>query len=188
MKNIQEKVLLGVLIIVMIGVSSVLITAFSVPNIQERENEFTPTSFGSNMISLDDAKAIALTVVQGEVTEVEFENENGKMVYEVEITHDGMETDVVIDPKTGDIISMETEEADEEITLKELEMIDGLITEEQAIQIAIDYFGEGSFRELEVEREGGYIIFEITLKVGNEFWEVEVDAETGNILEVEEAD
>jgi len=187
MKSITDKILLGFLIIGMIGVSSFLITAFT-PNTQEDKMVTQQLSNSVNQISLDDARNIALSVVSGEVTEIEYQKINGKMFYDVEITHDGMETDVQIDPRTGEIVSMETEVADVEITSKELELIDGLITQEQAIQIAIDYFGEGSFREFESEREGSTIIYEITLRVGDDFMEVEIDAETGRIIEVEEAD
>ena len=57
--------------------------------------------------------AIALAEVPGEVTEVELENEDGILAYEVElIAADGSEMEVMINAETGEIIEIEAEDDD----------------------------------------------------------------------------
>ena len=74
------------------------------------------------------------------------------------------------------------DEKDDEISSEELDKIDGLITEEQAEQIALEHIGKGTVTNFESEREGGKILYEV--EIDNEV-EVEIDAESGRILEVE---
>jgi uncharacterized membrane protein YkoI len=58
-------------------------------------------------ITEEQAKAIALNAVSGTVTDVTKERKSGKFVYVVEINRNGMETDVLIDIVTGEIIRIE---------------------------------------------------------------------------------
>lgn len=59
-------------------------------------------------VTREQAVAIALRVVQGEVTAVDIEPKRGKLVYAVEIlTSDGEETDVLVDIETGEVLGTE---------------------------------------------------------------------------------
>lgn len=58
-------------------------------------------------ITQKQAIAIALEIVNGEVTDIEIERKKGHEVYTVEIDDDGDEVDVFIDVKTGQIIGTE---------------------------------------------------------------------------------
>jgi len=59
-------------------------------------------------VTREQAVAIALRVVSGEVTSVEIEPKRGKLVYAVEIlTSDGEETDVLVDTETGEVLGTE---------------------------------------------------------------------------------
>lgn len=58
-------------------------------------------------ISIDDAMAIALERVPGEVVKVELETENGLLVYEVDIINmQGIKYEVEIDAQTGEVIKI----------------------------------------------------------------------------------
>ncbi len=60
-------------------------------------------------ITEEEAIAIALKEVEGEVTDVAIEKKFGKAAYVVEIdADDGPETDVIIDIETGEILGIET--------------------------------------------------------------------------------
>jgi uncharacterized membrane protein YkoI len=60
-------------------------------------------------ITEDEAKAIALQRVPGTVTDIVIETKFGKPAYVVEIKPDyGVETDVIIDIKTGEVLGVET--------------------------------------------------------------------------------
>ena len=55
-------------------------------------------------ISVEDAISIALSQIPGEITKVELDTENGRLVYEVDIiTWAGIEYDMEIDAQTGRI-------------------------------------------------------------------------------------
>ena len=53
-------------------------------------------------------KAVDLSVV-GEMTDIELEKENGVLVYAVEFTKDGIETDVKLDAVSGSVVKIESD-------------------------------------------------------------------------------
>jgi len=71
-------------------------------------------------ITEEQAKEIAINTVDltlvGEVTGIGLDNENGNVVYSVEFTKDGIETEVKIDAGNGDVFKIESDngEADKE--------------------------------------------------------------------------
>jgi len=66
-------------------------------------------------ISADDAAAAASAVVPGDVGKVELDNENGAVVYSVEITDTtGGETDIKVDAGDGTILNQQTDDGDGE--------------------------------------------------------------------------
>jgi len=184
MVKTTDKILLGVLVVLLVASSGALITAFS-PN-ADRADSLTAVQMTTRTgdISVAEAKLIALGEVPGIVTEFEIEKKFGMTLYAVEITNGDVETEVLINPRTGVIVSVEIDE-DQEITEEELEKINGLITKEQAIAIAQKEVGGGFFVSFESEIEHGQIIFEVELRLNGERVEVEIDAQTGDVIEVE---
>jgi hypothetical protein len=68
---------------------------------------------GLAKITPDQAKAAAVAAVPGNATKVELENENGNLVYKVEVTGaDGKQTDLQIDAGNGAVLSREAEAGD----------------------------------------------------------------------------
>jgi uncharacterized membrane protein YkoI len=66
-------------------------------------------------VTKEQARAIALERVKGEVVDEEYEKENGKMVYGFEIKQaDGTVTEVKVDEMTGKIIFVGKDDADKE--------------------------------------------------------------------------
>lgn len=65
-------------------------------------------------ITPDQAKQAALAAVPGTAGEVELDNENGSVVYSVEITANGTTTDVTVDAGNGKVLAQETENDDNE--------------------------------------------------------------------------
>ncbi|MBR3119072.1 PepSY domain-containing protein [Oceanobacillus profundus] len=65
-------------------------------------------------ITVEESKEIALTRVPGTVEEVELEDEDGYLFYEVEVdARDGNEYEILIDAETGDVIAVESEDEDD---------------------------------------------------------------------------
>ena len=127
-----EKITLGILVIILIGLSAVLITALSSSTTEQKE----VSNHKIQINEIDDDQEI----------------------------EDGM---------------------DEEISPQELRTIDGLITESQAEEIALQEVESGIVTDISTERENDRILYEVKLKAGNDAAEIEVDAETGEVLEVE---
>lgn len=81
----------------------------------------------------------------------------------------------------------DADEDDESLSVEQLQLTDGLITRAQAEDIAIEEVG-GRVVGFESERENGRITYDIELIVSGEEVEVEIDARTGEILEIEYGD
>lgn len=65
-------------------------------------------------LTLDESIATALKEVDGKVTESELEDENGVVVYGIEIVDaDGLQHDVKIDAKTGKVVKVDVDDDDE---------------------------------------------------------------------------
>jgi len=62
------------------------------------------------------------------------------------------------------------------------------ISEEEAKQIALDHMGGGTVLSIELEKEGMSQVYEVVVENDEGVWEVEVDADSGEVLEVEEDD
>jgi len=65
---------------------------------------------GVAKISPDEAKAAAVGAVPGSVVQVELDNENGNVVYSVEIDTGNGVTDVKVDAGNGSVLTQETGE------------------------------------------------------------------------------
>ena len=79
-------------------------------------------------------------------------------------------------------------EQDEDVSLQQLQTINGRLTEEQAKAIALETIGSGSIIDFEAEREDGRLIYGITIRTQGDTVEVEVDGLTGDVLEIEWGD
>ena len=79
------------------------------------------------------------------------------------------------------------DEQDEALSEEQLRGIGGLITQSKAEEIAVDRVG-GRVVGFESEKENGRIIYGVDIVVSGEDVEVEVDARTGEVLEVEYGD
>lgn len=78
---------------------------------QEQGNEKEPESDSKKaVISTKEAGEIALKEFSGEIDEIELEEEDGRLIYEVEIERGEQEAEIEIDAYTGEIIVIEIEE------------------------------------------------------------------------------
>ena len=60
----------------------------------------------SQLISKTKAKEIALTAQEGHVEDIDLDYMQGKLVYEVDIEHDGIETEIKMDAMTGEVLKV----------------------------------------------------------------------------------
>lgn len=136
-----------------------------------------------DLITAEEAYQAALLELGIEETaviefEVELEQEDGIMVYEVEIETDTEEFEVLIHAKEGTVyVEMDDDDDDEDVF-----PADGLTEEEVMTLVATELGLDASLiTELEVEAEtdNGVAYYEIEFEYGDAEYELEVDAVTG---------
>ena len=94
--------------------------------------------------------------------------------------------DIALSEISGEVTEIEFEEDEETITPETLAQYPNRISESQAREIALKE-KDGKVVNIKMEKENGKLIYEVEINSGSSNWEVEVDGETGKILEVEEA-
>lgn len=134
----------------------------------------TATS-SENLLTLQQAKEIALKQYNGHVTEIELEKKKTGYVYDVEVVSNGIEYDLDIDAITGKVTVDEQSPA--VVTGK-------LIKEEEAIRLAKKKVA-GTVMKIELDDEDDRAIYEVELKDDQFEYEVKLDAVTGEVLKVE---
>ncbi|MFE4893739.1 PepSY domain-containing protein [Peribacillus butanolivorans] len=139
-----------------------------------------------------ESKKIALEKVPGTVKEVELEDEDGTVVYSVNVqAKDGSKQEVKIDAQTGKVLKVESD--DEEGNGKE-ENDDqdqaalakkAKLTEAESKKIALEKV-PGTVKDVELEVEDGTVVYgvEVQAKDGSK-QDVKIDAKTGEILKVD---
>jgi uncharacterized membrane protein YkoI len=169
-------VVLFVFLIIMVNIF--FITARTEEKKEEKSEE---------IIGIDEAKNIALKSVQGKIKDIDLVEKEGRIIYEIEIMKGIEEFEVLINSENGVIMGIEKEETDDVLKKGDLMRVDGLISEENAKEIALERFG-GRVIDFKSEREHGKIIYEVGIRREGEHIEVEINAQTGEIIEVEYGD
>ena len=151
-------------------------------------------------IDLDQAEQIALAAVPGEVVGTETETEDDRELIEVEIqTADGLKSvdtdeDEDVEGEDTDDDDAEGEDADDDdaeevaavgVAFAAAQGLAGAAGIEEAVQIALAAV-PGDVIETESEMEHGREVIEVEIQTADGVVSVEVDAATGEILEIEE--
>jgi uncharacterized membrane protein YkoI len=159
-------------------------------------------------ITMDAARETALKRAPGTIEEGALEKENGKLIYSFDIrTSDREITEVQVDAKTGEIVSVEKEDAakeaaekkqdskkdddDEEDAATRSARIARLakqakITMQQAREIALKRVS-GTITGEDLEKEKGRLQYSFDIRDANgKVFDVEIDAKTGQVLKAVE--
>ena len=150
----------------------------------------TGTASTGAYITAEEAKRIALEFAgktEAEVfdLEVEFDADDGIIVYEVEFDADGKEYEYEINAKTG-------EKVKEKIKVKQSSPVvtpDNLISRDEAKRIALAKVGlteeKVTFTKIKLDADDDEAEYEIEFFTATEKFEIEIDAKTGSVLKVE---
>ena len=137
-------------------------------------------------LSLDEVKKVALQEVDGVVEDIELENESNKAVYEVDIEKDDIDYDLYIDAYSGEIYSVDRDDHNDDDDINDNNLSNNKNTISQADATAIaEKAVNGKVFEIEKDEDDGLIKYEVELKTDRGEAEVEIDASTGKILDVE---
>lgn len=131
-------------------------------------------------IDIKEAMAIGLNEYSGTISEIELDEEDGQLIYELEIISGNVKAEIDINAYTGDIIVIGTESTDG-IDAD----VDSFISIEEAIDAALNEF-QGTVVEVELDDDDDGYIYEIEIESDNEEREIEIDAYSGKVVDVDD--
>lgn len=152
-----------------------------------------PSQDGSSYITEAQAKEIALEAAG--TTESEARNftlklvpENGRRLYIAGFDLGGFRYTVEIDAVNGGIVKFSKRVLDENVAYPDVPQ---LLSEEEAKEIALGFaFPAGTdetvrFRKVKLDYEKGRFVYEVEFTAGGKEYELDIDAASGEILDVE---
>ena len=127
------------------------------------------------------------------ITSISFDTSFGKWYYDIEGINDTTEFELRVDPATGETSREEQQTLDKDeqnAAYRESEALDleGVISIEEASQIALDAVGSGEVTDLDLERELSVTYWKVTIEDGRKEFEVSIDARTKEVLTTERDD
>lgn len=135
------------------------------------------------VLTMQEIEKKALAVVDGTVADIEFDKNQYRSIYEVEVHTDTEEYELKFDAYTGKLLKQKKERRDDDDwdINKPATTATNIITKEQAIETALTK-AKGTVTKIKLD-DG---IYEIELKDGQYEYEVDVDSMTGNIVDFEQ--
>ena len=145
------------------------------------------TASKSNYISMDEAKKIVfddskVSIDTVKNLEIEYDYDDGIMVYDIEFVSNNTEYDYEIDAKTGKIIEKEIENKKENASTSKnylsKEKIKEIVLNKTKVKEYYDY-------EIEFEFKSGKAVYEVEFETKDKEYDIELDAVSGNIIKYE---
>lgn len=137
------------------------------------------------LISKEEAKKIAIALINGEIIKVKLDNikgHNDTSEYEIKILKDGNLYEIKMDGYTGKIKKIEVEYP--EMNNNDTIHTNKVISEEQAKKIALEKIN-GKVIKIELEYDDDTAEYEIEILKDGIKYEIEMNAFTGNIFNCE---
>ncbi len=121
--------------------------------------------------------------------EVEFDCDDGRMLYEVEFHLNGSEYDLDIDAQTGKVLHMDREGTDNGDRKENVSTTtQSYITSQQAISKALSHVGlsKSDVRdtECELDKDNGAVHYDVEFETNTYEYKCEIDAVTGTAIQV----
>ena len=153
-------------------------------NASNTDKNEVPASQGN--LTIEEAESKAVETVGGKVTKVEFDRERSGDIYEVEVISDGVEYDLDIDAKTGEVLRTEKDDDDDSYDTNEkvLASDEKLLTTDEVVAIALKK-AQGTVTDVELDDDDGRMQYDIEIEDGTYEYDFEIDAVTGEILDFE---
>ncbi len=138
----------------------------------------------NKVLTMQQIEKKALAIVDGTVADIEFDQNQFRSIYEVEVHTETAEYDLKFDAYTGNLLKQKKERRDDDDWDNYISVSTPtakIITKEQAIETALTK-AKGTVTKIKLD-DG---LYEIELKDGQYEYEVDVDAMTGNIVDFEQ--
>ena len=158
--------------------------------------EQTSTPLPSGGLTEADARRIALEHAGLSESDVAFirtnkERDDGRIEYDIEFSGGAIKYDYTIDAETGEILSFESDDADENVTFS-FDAADApppVIGQDEAKSVALTHAGvsetDASRMKIELDRDDGRAKYEVEFYAGRVEYGYEIDAASGEILSFE---
>ncbi|GIO24343.1 PepSY domain-containing protein [Oceanobacillus sp. J11TS1] len=149
--------------------------------------EADPETAAAGTLTIEDATKKLEEEYQGTVKELELDKEGNKSYYEAEIIAENQEKDVKLEAETGEVVfeEMDEDEEDNQEQSMEKSINEGnLIAQEKAIELAKQEF-DGEVVKVALDHDDGRYVYEIELFSGQQEADIDIHAETGEILSLE---
>lgn len=138
----------------------------------------------NKVLTMQEIEKKALAIVNGTVTDIEFDKERTGDVYEVEITTATEEHDLKFDAYTGELLKQRKETLDDDDDDRNMQFEQNpavKITQEQAIEKALSK-AKGTVAKVELD-DG---VYEIEIVNGQIEYDIDIHATTGEIVGFEQ--
>lgn len=137
-------------------------------------------------ITPEEAVDIARGIVDGQLEEIELDTEDGRLIYEVELSAYGEDFEIDVDARTGEVMDLDDDlrhfQHDKDRTGPQ----EGAqISPAEAKLIALDVIGDGYVDDIELEFENGRLVYEVEVESDDDDIDVYVDAYSGEILYID---
>lgn len=131
-------------------------------------------------IALEDSK---LKNSSDRIVNLEIDREDGMYIYEVEIIQENKKYEYDINAKTGAILSFKVKNSNLSNKIANFDSYIG-IEKAKSISFSNAKVKEDNVKKLEVDldKEDGFMVYEIEFRSGNMKYEYDIDAITGNII------
>ncbi|WP_462419752.1 PepSY domain-containing protein [Salinicoccus sp. Marseille-QA3877] len=133
----------------------------------------------------EDAVSAAQENFDGELTELELDDDNGQWVYKVHLENDSEEYEVDLSADDLSVLNEETESEDNNDTEDQFSYGDA-IPHDEAVQTAMDEVG-GELESWTLDKDDGQLEYDVELRNtdnGNDT-DVTINAESGEVIEVD---
>ena len=203
--GMKKKLLIGMSTLVLLGLAScgqkaiekpVTNSSYSSEAVIEESSsavkkEANTDSKQVKIASIDEVVAIyEKQFPNTDITSIQLEKERSGFVYQIEGVDDDNEYELKINAETLDTVKDKTEklDRDEQGGIKrEADKLDlsGIISLDEATQLAEKKAGIGQAVEWDLDRELSTTYWEVTIQDGNKESQIKLDAKTGDVLQVE---
>lgn len=160
-------------------------------NVEAQKTTAQPNG-AEEFITFDEVSKKALEIVNGKITDIELDTDDGRPHYEVDVYHDSYEYDIKFDAVTGEVLEQKRNRDDndddfDDRSSNSAASADNLISSDQAVKAAMAE-ASGNVEKVELDNDDGITYYEVEIEDGRMDYEVYVNAVDGTILKVEKDD
>ncbi|WP_440895064.1 PepSY domain-containing protein [Amphibacillus sp. Q70] len=152
-------------------------------NQENNETTQNANKNGTKNVVISDLDAMEIAhdrVPNATMVEFELDSDDGQLYYEIEMHTDDQEIDLEIDAYTGEIIMYSFDQLE-----GTRQGYSDIMTIKEAREIALAEDSEAVIKEINLDRDDGKYYYEVEMKTSRYEIELDIDAQTGEIVELE---